>query len=95
MALQVYSYQKDKGNGEGQEFRNGVQFMLHTGDDGDTAAVRKAAAMTVLATALGGTWPTDYFDTEQLVGPPTAGVMTDEGDAIIITPHNIVKVGVA
>lgn len=99
MALSVYLYQKNMGDGEGQEFIDGIQAALYTVDPAlspsDTTAERKALVEGAVGTLIGKTIPSGYFGTEQLLGAASGGVMADDADLVVITKHEIKKSGVA
>ena len=99
MALSVYLYQKNMGDGEGQEFIDGILAALYTVDPAlspsDTTAERKALVEAAVGTLIGKTMPSGYFGTEQLLGAASGGVMADDADLVVITKHEIKKSGVA
>lgn len=78
MVATLYAYSP----GEGRTLFNGVRKMEMNQDDGDTAAVRLAAANTQLQTVFGT--PDEYLKTEETMGLPTGGVLVGTlGDARI------------
>ena len=95
MALSTYYYKKV--NGSGKEFRDGVRACLYTVDPAltpsDTTAERKALAQAAVSAALGGvTLPTDYFETEQLIGAAAGGYLPADDDVVVISDFGITEV---
>lgn len=84
MALQIHLIKKAHGGGDG--FIDGVTHVLFNNDDGDADAVIIANAETACRSAGFALPDSGYFDTVELVGPPTAGIMTTELDIIVFTP---------
>ena len=98
MALTIYQYQVDKNLG-GKGLVNNVQMCFHTTDPAlapsDTEAERIALAVAAVASAVGGTYKPDYFSDELLIALAAGSAMADDGDLIVQTGHEIIKVGVA
>ena len=92
MALTVFAYLKPKDTLTGDTHINGVQACLHTTDPAlaasDTVAERIALAAAAVQSALGGTYPADYFVTERTLGASVANDMADDGDLIVIQDNN-------
>lgn len=86
MALQVYLI--SKAHGAGNKYVNGVSRVLVNNDDGDADAVKIANAEAAVV-AAGMPIPSGYFDSVELIGPPTAGIMTTEGDIVIFGPSTL------
>ena len=98
MALTMYLYEVDKNLG-GKGLVNNVQMCLHTTDPAlgpsDTEAERIALAAVAVAAAVGGTYKPDYFGSELLIALAAGSAMADDGDLVVQTEHEIIKVGVA
>lgn len=62
---------------------DGITHCIVNSDDGGADAVKIAEAVAS-AVSIGIPLPTGYFDTVELLGPPTAGIMTTDEDAIFI-----------
>jgi hypothetical protein len=93
MAEALYLITKSRLGGA-ESFINGVNAVVANLSDGDTAAQRKAAAAAAASSAMGATYPADYFDTEQVI-TTASGVLGDPGDAYVILPgEGVAKVKV-
>lgn len=90
MAQQIYLISKDNPE-DLDQLVDGVHAMVLNADDGDSDTVKKTEAATVCR-AQGVQVEDDYFDTVRLLGPPTAGVFEDNGDAIIFRPDQLILV---
>lgn len=82
MAEALYLITKDRLGG-GESFINGVNAVIINQDDGATATARKAAAAAAASSHFGVTFPSTYFDTEQLI-TAASGALNDAGDAYIL-----------
>lgn len=83
MAAQIYLITKAGAENPALTSVDDIHAVIMNQDDGGTTAVRMAAATTAVE-ALGHPVGGTYFDTEQLLGPPTAGIMTTDLDTILI-----------
>lgn len=88
MAAQLYLVTKTVGGGT---LVNGLTHGIINADDGSTAAVNIAEAEAT-ARAAGIDLPDrGYFDTIELLGPPTLGIMTTDQDAIFFVGQTTVR----
>ncbi len=60
-----------------------IHACIINSDDGGADSVKIAEAEAVVQ-GLGHPIPGGYFDTVQLLGPPTAGIMTTDEDLILL-----------
>jgi hypothetical protein len=92
MAIQVTFFEKSRG--KGQSSIDGVYAMLHASDDGveTTAALRLAAAIASLETALGVSGiPANYFDVlEQDLGLIPVYIDADD-DNIVFAGTQVIR----
>ena len=98
MALTVHAYLKPKDALSGDKHINGVQACLYTTDPAlapsDTVAERIALATAAVQAALGGSYPSDYFTTERILGASVGNDMAEDGDLIVIQDSGVTEVGV-
>lgn len=90
MALQIHLIKKAHGGGD--EFIDGVTHVLFNNDDGDADAVIIANAEAACRSAGYALPDSGYFDTVELIGPPTGGIMTTELDIVILGPLHDARV---
>lgn len=83
MAAQVYLVTKANADKPSLTIIDDIHAALINSDDGGSDAV-KIAELEAVIQANGHPIPSGYFDTVQLIGPPTAGVMTTDEDVILI-----------
>lgn len=88
MALQLYLVSKSGSEAPSSTLINGLHAMVVNADDGGAASVTIAEAIAT-ANAMGHPLHDGYFDTVELLGPPTAGIMTTDGDALILRTRGI------
>ncbi len=82
MAAQIYLITKVDAVDPVQTYVNDIYACLINSDDGSADAVKIAEAEAVIQ-GLGHPIPDGYLDTVELVGPPTAGIMTTDEDVIL------------
>ena len=83
MAAQIYLYTKLNADNPALTNVDDIHAVIMNQADTESAADRLIAAV-VAVEALGHPVGSGYFDTEQLLGPPTAGIMTTDLDTILI-----------
>ncbi len=91
MAAQIYLVTKAQSQQPEQTLIDGIYAMLINADDGSSDAVNIAEAVAT-AVAAGHPLHSGYFDTIQLIGPPTLGIMTTNEDAILFLPRSKVEI---
>lgn len=83
----------------GDSLINGVQSVLINDDDADTLAQHITAAIGACNLAYpkdangSDPFPVGYFDTADEVSDLTAGILKDDGDAIVFGAVDIQEVG--
>lgn len=82
MVAQVYLVTKAGADGPEKTNVDDIHACLINADDGGTDADTIVDAETKLQ-AAGHPIPDGYFDTVQLIGPPTAGIMTTDLDVVL------------
>lgn len=87
MAAQIYLISKAESQKPVRALIDQVHAVIANSDDGGTDAVIIAEAVAS-AQALGFNLPADYFDTVEILGPPTAGIMTTDEDIIVLTDRS-------
>ena len=83
MAAQIYLITKAGADAPEKTNVDDIHACIMNLDDGDAESVHVEEAVTAVE-ALGHPVGTGYFTTEQLLGPPTAGIMTTDQDIILI-----------
>jgi len=83
MAAQIYLLTKAEATHPEKTIIDDIHACIINSDDGGADSVKIAEAVAVIQ-GLGHPIPDGYFDTVQLLGPPTAGVMTTDEDTILI-----------
>lgn len=82
MAAQIYLISKADAEEPSDTYYNDVHVCLINSDDGAADSVKIAEAIAQ-ARVLGHPLPDGYFDTVELIGPPTAGIMSTDEDCIV------------
>ena len=83
----------------GQQLINGVVAVLINDDDADTLALHITAAVAACNLAFpkdadgSDPYPAGYFDTADEVSDLSAGILQDDGDAIVFTERGTLEVG--
>lgn len=90
MAEALYIHSKTELGGA-ESFINDVTHVVSNQSDGLTATQRKAAAAAACTSAMGATFPSTYFDTEQVI-TTASGALGDDGDAYILGARGVAKV---
>ena len=83
MAAQIYLITKASSDAPNQTYIDDIHAAIINSDDGSADSV-KIAELEAVVQGLGHPIPDGYFDTVQLLGPPTAGIMTTDEDAILL-----------
>lgn len=83
MAAQLYLVTIAESDSPNKQMVDRINACIVNADDGGTAADTIVDAETVMQ-AAGIAIPDGYFDTVQLLGPPTAGIMTTDLDVIVL-----------
>ncbi len=83
MAAQIYLLTKAGADNPALTSVDDIHAVIMNLDDGDALAVHITEAVTAVE-ALGHPVGASYFTTEQLLGPPTGGIMTTDQDTILI-----------
>lgn len=86
MAAALYLVTKAESEKPQNTIINGIHACIVNSDDGGTAA-QKIAEATAAIQGLGHDIPDDYFDTVELLGLPTGGIMATDEDTIVILPR--------
>lgn len=84
MAEALYIHTKTR-RGGAETFINGINCVVSNQSDGATATERKAAAAAACTATEGVTFPSTYFDEEQVI-TTASGALGDPGDAYVIRP---------
>lgn len=82
MAAALYLVSKGSPENPDNTIINGVHAMVVNADDGGSDAVIIAEAEAT-AVAQGHPLPSGYFDTVQLLGVPTGGIIATDEEAVI------------
>lgn len=90
MAAQIYLISKAESQKPVRKLIDQVHAVIVNSDDGGSDAVKIAEAIAS-ANALGFKLPSGYFDTVELLGPPTAGIMTTDEDIIVLTDRGTTR----
>jgi hypothetical protein len=91
MAAAIYLVSKSQAESPEQTLFDGIHAMIVNADDGGTTATTIAEAIAT-ATANGYSLPAGYFDTAELLGPDTGGIMNTDEDALIFLRREIIRV---
>lgn len=91
MAAQLYLVTKSGSEAPSSTLINGIHAMIVNADDGGSAATTIAEAVAT-AQAAGHPLNDTYFDTVELLGPPTSGIMDTDEDALIFINRTIQRV---
>ena len=91
MAAQIYLLTKANADVPSATYIDDIHACIINSDDGGADAVKIAEAEALIRTA-GHPVPDPYFDTVQLLGPPTAGIMTTDEDMILILRRGTTEV---
>lgn len=83
MVAQLYLVTKANADVPSATYVDDIHACIVNSDDGGTAADTIVDAETVIQ-ANGHPIPDGYFDTVQLLGPPTAGIMTTDLDTVLV-----------
>ena len=82
MAAQVYLISKANADDPSNNYIDDVHACLINSDDAAADSVKIAEAVAQ-ANVAGIPLKTGYFDTVELIGPPTAGIMSTDEDCIV------------
>ena len=91
MAAQLYLVTKSGSIAPSSTLIDGIHGMIVNADDGGAASVTIAEAIAT-AQAAGHPLNDTYFDTVELLGPPTAVIMDTDEDALIFINRTIERV---
>lgn len=91
MAAAIYLVSKAQAESPEQTLIDGIHAMIVNADDGGTSATTIAEAIAT-AVAAGHPLPSGYFDTVELLGPDTGGIMDTDEDALIFLKREITRV---
>jgi hypothetical protein len=91
MAAALYYVTKSDAGNPAHTYIDDIRGAIVNADDGGSDAVTIAEAIAT-AVAAGHPLPDGYFDTVELLGLPTGGIMDTDEDAIILTRRGDTRV---
>jgi len=92
MAAQLYLLSRANADVPSRTNIDDVHIAIVNSDDGGADAVKIAEAEAAIIGAGIPLNPQPYFDTVELLGPPTAGIMTTDEDTIVFTRRGRVEI---